>query len=87
MIRYELQLKCSRKSNFSWVAPSSSCEEKSCGVDFPGRQAFSWDAQHPLGGEGTWTAYLGNEGQRAFELLGHDDALNSEHKLGLIGDT
>lgn len=55
-------------------------------MDFPGRQAFSWDAHHPLGGEGTWTAYLGNEGQRAFELLGHDDALNGEHKLGLIGD-
>lgn len=30
--------------------------------------------------------YLGNEGQRAFELLGHDNALNGEDKLGLIGD-
>lgn len=33
------------------------------------------------------SSYLGNEGQRAFELLRHDNALNGEHKLGLIGDT
>lgn len=40
--------------------------------------------------EGSWTSaqsvYLGNEGECAFELLGHDNALNGEHKLGLIGD-
>ena len=31
--------------------------------------------------------YLGDERQGPLELLGHDDALNGEHKLGLIGNT
>lgn len=30
--------------------------------------------------------YLGDEGQGPLELLGHDDALDGEHKLGLVGD-
>lgn len=30
--------------------------------------------------------YLGDEGQGPLELLGHDNALNGEHKLGFVGD-
>lgn len=50
---------------------------------FPGMPDMPWGAG--WGGEEAGP-YLGNEGQCSFELLGHDNALNGEHKLGLIGD-